>query len=110
MTPGECTVLVGSVLRNAVLVEGSRMTDRSKRQDFNGDVAYDVWRSGGDPDSIDETRLDEAYWDGYEAEAFAESEVIRQRNRASALAAEAQLQVHEAEMLKEWLSGEGEKE
>ncbi len=75
------------------------MYDRQKRTDFNGDVVYDVWRNGGNPDEIDEVRLDEAYWDGYEADEFAQSEVRRQRDRASALAAEAQLQVHEAEYL-----------
>ena len=49
------------------------------RNDYRGDVLYDVWRSGGNPDAVDYDRVDDAYAAGDYAEDVAASEVRRQR-------------------------------
>lgn len=48
---------------------------------YFGDVVYEVWRSGGNVDAIDPDRMDDARWNGVEADDFAASEVGRQHRR-----------------------------
>jgi hypothetical protein len=43
----------------------------SKRDDYFGDVVYEVWRRGGNPDLVDRECTDECYWHGVEAEECA---------------------------------------
>lgn len=56
----------------------------SKRNDYYGDVCYEVWRNGGNPDAVDYDRCDTAQYNGVEAEGHAhrllrESDERRQR-------------------------------
>jgi len=51
---------------------------REARRKYEGDVFYDVWRSGrGDPDAIDWDRVDDMRHDGVDADEAAASEVAR---------------------------------
>lgn len=52
-----------------------------ERRRFYADVAYDVWRSGGNPDRIDHDRVRDAFYDGRTAESYA-SEVCRRQCEA----------------------------
>ena len=52
---------------------------RKSFQDFAGDVYYDVWRSGGNPDAVDPDRIYGRYSDGWESDESAISELRRQR-------------------------------
>jgi hypothetical protein len=49
------------------------------RQDYLGDVWYDVWRAGGDPDRVDPDCVEDSRWDGLWPEEAAEAELRRQR-------------------------------
>ena len=46
--------------------------------DYRGDVFYDVWMSGRDPDAIDNDRLRYAMYDGLDHYEAAEREIHRQ--------------------------------
>jgi hypothetical protein len=50
-----------------------------KRRDYEADVFYEVWRSGGDPDRIDYDRLADNYWNGIDAETATHYELRAQR-------------------------------
>jgi len=54
------------------------MKDHDK---YFGDVCYDVWRAGGNPDRINPDRIDAAEADGIEAEDAARRELRHQRYR-----------------------------
>lgn len=43
----------------------------SKRGDFYGDVTYEVWRNGGNPDAVDYDRCADARDNGVEADGHA---------------------------------------
>lgn len=45
------------------------------RRRYRGDVAYEVWRSGGNPDAVDYDRVDDYYWDGYDVDDVATIEM-----------------------------------
>lgn len=49
------------------------------RKSYDGDVYYEVWRSGGNPDRVDPDRLDDYRWNGVEPETAARRELTRQR-------------------------------
>ena len=51
------------------------------RRDPNycGDVEYEVWRRGGNPDCVDRDRLADYEYDGRSAESAARAELERQR-------------------------------
>lgn len=49
------------------------------RDDYWGDVVYEVWRSGGDVDRIDDDRVEDSRWDGIEYEQAARVELQHQR-------------------------------
>jgi hypothetical protein len=46
---------------------------------FRGDVIYDVWRNGGNPDSIDEENMRDGYNIDRDAELTTMKELERQR-------------------------------
>jgi len=46
-----------------------------------GDVIYEVWRNGGDPDQVDYDRVREDQRDGYRYDEIADSE-LRRHERA----------------------------
>ena len=52
---------------------------REEEEKYQGDVAYEVWRSGGNPDAVDRDRVAGYYWEGWEPEDAARSELRRQR-------------------------------
>jgi len=52
---------------------------REERRNYEADVFYEVWRSGGNPDNIDYDRLDDYRWDGVDPEKAASLELQRQR-------------------------------
>jgi hypothetical protein len=47
--------------------------------DYRGDVFYDVWRSGGNPDAVDYDRVRDSYYDGLDSEDAARRELHAQR-------------------------------
>lgn len=49
------------------------------RHDYESDVYYEVWRSGGNPDTIDFDRVEEAYRSGYKSDMAATREMRHQR-------------------------------
>ena len=49
------------------------------RWKFEGDVCYDVWLSGGDPDAVDYDRVDESWRAGDDYADVAASELRAQR-------------------------------
>ena len=56
---------------------------REERRQYENDVFYEVWRSGGNPDGIDYDRVRDHYYDGYSSEESAGYELRSQRNRHS---------------------------
>ena len=52
---------------------------RDEERKYQGDVAYDVWRSNGNPYLVDLDRVHDRFWDGYSADETAASELRRQR-------------------------------
>lgn len=57
----------------------SRDEQRDKELRYEGDVSYDVWRSGGNPDRVDHDRVIDGYYGGRRAEDVAREELRRQR-------------------------------
>lgn len=56
-----------------------RRDDRDERREYEGDVFYEVWRSGGNVDRVDMDRVEDYRYDGLSAEAAAEREIRRMR-------------------------------
>lgn len=54
----------------------------SDRDRFHGDVVYEVWRSGGNPDAVDYDCTESCYSDGIDAYGCA-SEELRRQNEAT---------------------------
>jgi len=52
---------------------------REDRHKFEADVAYEVWRNGGNPDNVDLDRIDDSFYAGDFPEDVAVSEVRPQR-------------------------------
>ena len=59
----------------------SRDEQREERRRYEGDVSYDVWRNGGNPDQVDYERVTDGYYGGLQAEDVAREELRRQRPR-----------------------------
>ena len=57
----------------------SRDEQREEQRRYEGDVWYDVWRGGGNPDRVDHDRVIDGYYEGRQAEDVARSELRRQR-------------------------------
>ncbi len=55
------------------------MGDWKERADYHGDVIYEVWRSGGNPDRVSDDCIADCYDGGREAEACAHDELHRQQ-------------------------------
>ncbi len=59
-------------------------TDRWKereeeRRRYEGDVTYDVWRSGGNPHAISRDRVSDYWYDGLSADEAARRELEHQK-------------------------------
>lgn len=65
--------------------ERRREERRQEERRYEADVAYEVWRSGGDVDRIDRDRVHDAIADGLGSSEAARREMNRQRLRAEAL-------------------------
>ena len=52
---------------------------REERRQYENDVFYDVWRSGGNPDAIDYDRVTENFYDGVDDHYSAQIELNAQR-------------------------------
>lgn len=52
---------------------------RKEERDYESDVFYDVWRSGGNPDNIDMDRVNDDYHDGLSHEQSSENHFNRQK-------------------------------
>lgn len=58
---------------------GTREERREEERRYEGDVWYEVWRSGGNPDRVDLDRVSDAFYDGLSTEDCASRELRRQR-------------------------------
>jgi len=54
---------------------------REEERQYHGDVEYEVWRSGGNPDLVDYDRVQDRFYDGQYPEQTASEELRRQRER-----------------------------
>jgi hypothetical protein len=52
-----------------------------ERRRWEGDVFYDVWRGGGNPDALDYDRMNDARYNGVSAEDFASRHLGEERAR-----------------------------
>lgn len=62
----------------------SREQERDERRRYEGDVAYEVWRSGRDADRISHDRMESHYYAGDSAQAAANHEIRLQRQQEEA--------------------------
>lgn len=53
--------------------------DRKALSDYHGDVAYQVWRSGGNPDRVNPDRVTDGFYGGETAGMTARREMERQK-------------------------------
>ena len=51
---------------------------RAKKDKYRGDVIYDVWARGGNPDAVDYDRVADSFHDGVYPEDCANRELHRQ--------------------------------
>ena len=49
------------------------------RREYEGDVTYDVWRAGGNPDAIDRDRVDDHWREGDDVDIATRDEMRHQR-------------------------------
>ena len=68
----------------------------SDRDRFHGDVVYEVWRSGGNPDAVDYDCTQSCYSDGVDASGCAGAELRRQNEAVG------RRQAEEREMQEHW--------
>jgi hypothetical protein len=61
--------------------EDRREREREERRDYEGDVFYDVWRSGGNVDRINSDRVEDHYYQGMESQQAARIELRSQQPR-----------------------------
>ena len=73
------------------------MSSREERRKYENDVFYEVWRSGGNPDRIDDDRVSDSFYDHMSAEDAAHSELRRQRPKPALPSEEEWLEQQEEE-------------
>jgi hypothetical protein len=54
---------------------------REERRKYENDVAYEVWRHGGNMDNVNSERIEEHYYEGAEVDHAAHAELQAQRQR-----------------------------
>jgi hypothetical protein len=59
--------------------ESRREARREQERRYQADVAYEVWRSGGDTDRVDRDRVSGSFYDGDDESLAAQRELRRQR-------------------------------
>lgn len=52
---------------------------RDERREWDSNVYYEVWRSGGNPDNINPDRMDDRFYNSQTAEEAASGEMRRER-------------------------------
>ena len=52
---------------------------REEERQYHGDVFYEVWRSGGNPDAVSYDRVQQRYYDGQDSQSAASAELRAQR-------------------------------
>lgn len=55
--------------------------ERAEQENYRGDVIYDVWWRGGNPDLVDYDNTDSDYYEGLYPEESASRELRRQKPR-----------------------------
>lgn len=58
-----------------------REMTRKEEDDYFGDVVYQVWKWGGNPDLVEQERTDEYFYDGFDVDTAARAERLRQRKK-----------------------------
>ena len=61
--------------------EEKRARWREEERRYESDVAYEVWRNGGNPDRIDPDRVQDSRYMGMDVDSAAHRELRRQRPR-----------------------------
>ena len=61
----------------------TREEQREERRQYERDVEYEVYRSGGDMDRVNRDRVEDAYYDGRSVESQAARELSAQRPQPS---------------------------
>lgn len=56
----------------------TRDEQREDRREYHNDVAYDVWRAGGNPDAVDYDCVEDYFYDGRRHEDAARFELKKQ--------------------------------
>lgn len=59
--------------------ESRRAARREEERRYHADVAYDVWRSGGNMDRVNYERVQDAFYNSVDSESAARSELRAQR-------------------------------
>ena len=59
----------------------TREEQREERREYEADVFYEVWRSGGNPDRINNDRVEDAYYNGCSYESATRRELNAQKPR-----------------------------
>jgi len=59
----------------------TREEQREELRRYEGDVFYDVWRNGGNPDRLDMDRVSDDYYNHVPVENVVRDELHRQRPR-----------------------------
>lgn len=57
----------------------SREERREEERKYNADVYYEVWRSGGNPDRINDDRVEDSHYRGMFSDEAASRELRAQR-------------------------------
>jgi hypothetical protein len=52
---------------------------REEERQYHGDVFYEVWRAGGNPDAVSYDRVQQRYYDGQDSQSAASAELRAQR-------------------------------
>lgn len=59
--------------------ESRRQARREEERRYHADVAYDVWRSGGNMDRVNYERVQDAFYSQVDSESAARVELRKQR-------------------------------
>lgn len=65
--------------------QARREQRREEERKYRGDVWYEVWRAGGNPDAISDDRMQDSRDAGYNSDEAASMELRRQRRRREEL-------------------------
>ena len=55
--------------------------NREEQRKYENDIFYEVWRSGGNPDQINDDRVNDSWWEGHSPEQAARRELKAQETK-----------------------------